>query len=92
MKRMGLSPAYGREYKSKQTIVDDLLADKDFLITDFNRNENGRLINLSQIRDLGVTSLSVRYSKLTRVVVLLMDELKTPKEKLIDKTEKKVAP
>jgi len=67
---MTLTPAYGRDYKSKKAIQADLDADKDFIIADFGHRYEGKPVNKSQLIETGVKQVNVRYSKLRKVAVL----------------------
>lgn len=56
-----LTPAYGRDYKSKAEIKTDLDADKDF------KTATGQYINKSQLVGLKLKSVTVRYGKLRKI-------------------------
>ena len=58
---MTLTPAYGRDYKSKDAVIADLLAGMDFVT-----QPDGRYINLEQ---LPFTAVSVRYDRLRKQFV-----------------------
>ena len=56
-------PAYGRDYKSKQEVLLDWEANKDFQLPD------GRYVNKQQVPDLrtdGVRHLTFRYWRLSK--------------------------
>jgi hydroxymethylpyrimidine pyrophosphatase-like HAD family hydrolase len=59
-----LTPAYGRDYKSAKALKEDFEADKDFVTAD------GRYINKSQIKELGLKTINARYKQLREVCVL----------------------
>lgn len=61
-----LTPAYGRDYKSKAAVQADLDAGKDFLA-----NGTGRPlpVNRAQLVGLGYTTVRVRYDRLHSVGV-----------------------
>jgi len=61
-----LLPAYGRDYKSKAAIAADLNADKDFMISSLNPS----LINRTQLLEMGVASVVVRYGNQRKVTSL----------------------
>jgi hypothetical protein len=65
-----LTPAYGRDYKSKKEIQADLDADKDFEIADVFGGNAGRKVNKTQLKELGIAAVNVRYAKLTKVTIL----------------------
>jgi len=60
-------PAYGRDYKSKKAILEDLMADKDFVICDIMCPWDGKPVNLSQIREAGIGAFNVRYGRMRKV-------------------------
>lgn len=63
---MTLTPAYGRDYRSKRAAVADLMANKDFIINSFASPYDGKPINLSQLREIGEREVKIRYSQLRR--------------------------
>lgn len=67
---MTLTPAYGRDYRSKKAVQADLDADLDFIIADFGHRYEGKPVNKSQLIETGVKQVNVRYSKLRKVAVL----------------------
>lgn len=67
---VSLTPAYGRDYKSKAEILTDLSANKDFVFRDITSRWDGKYINLSQLREMGATEVTVRYAKLAKQTVL----------------------
>ena len=65
---MILTPAYGRDYRSKQAVLDDFNADKDFILNDLYDPWDGRPLNRPQIIELKtVTEVTFRYDKLRKV-------------------------
>jgi hypothetical protein len=62
-----LSPAYGRDYKSKKAVVADLEANKDFTIESFGP-DCGRYINAEQL--MPGQKVQIRYARLRKVVVI----------------------
>jgi hypothetical protein len=60
-----LTPAYGRDYKSKAAIKADLEANKDFVTNPFDGPS--QYVNLEQLQ-VG-DRLEVRYKKLTQVTL-----------------------
>lgn len=69
-------PAYSRDYRSKKEIEKDLLADKDFKINDISSPDDGRYINLSQMKEAGIKEVRVRYKKLTMSCMISIAKLK----------------
>ena len=67
-----LTGAYGRDYKTKQAVLDDWHGSKDFIATDpLARNGGGYVNKADVIRD-GWSSVMVRYNKnrnVTRIPV-----------------------
>lgn len=62
-----LTPAYGRDYKSKKEIMADIADGKDFIYNDFSSPWDGR--PCSPLKDLtGI--VMVRYAKLTKVITV----------------------
>lgn len=63
-----LTPAYGRDYKSKKEIEKDLNEGKDFVVNSYN--DNGRYINREQLLELGMKTVNVRYADNRKVTVI----------------------
>ena len=63
-----LIPAYGRDYRSKDAAIADLMAGKDF------ETPFGRYINLEQLRELGLKEVEVRYWKMMRCTVVNIEK------------------
>ena len=61
-------PAYGLDYKSKAEVQADWDANKDFQIQDISCPWNGSYINKDQMQK--GDKFSIRYHKLTKVVIL----------------------
>lgn len=72
---MNLQPAYGRDYKSKAAVLADLKAGKDFLISQFGSQWDGKPINLSQILAAPERVVNVRYNANRKVAVFKRGEL-----------------
>lgn len=66
-----LTPAYGRDYRSKMALIADLIAGKDFV-----DSYSGKPINLPQIRELGMRQINVRYGQLRKVAVINLETVK----------------
>lgn len=78
-----LTPAYGRDYRSKAAILADLVANKDFIL---NAPSGTAVLNLGDLQgDMSSSwsSLQIRYGKLRKVCVLTRAE--------IEKAQKQVA-
>ena len=65
---MTLTPAYGRDYKSRKDVQADFDADLDFL--DNSYGGSGKPINKSQVKELGQKTVNIRFKKLTQVSVI----------------------
>jgi hypothetical protein len=61
-----LLPAYGRDYKSKAAIADDLNNNKDFIISGLNLT----YANKDQLITENFKSIVVRYSQQRKVTTL----------------------
>ena len=66
-----LLPAYGRDYKSKKSIINDLNALKDFLIS-----HTGQYINKQQFKELNISSFNVRYDQQRKITNIKIKDLK----------------
>lgn len=70
-----LSPAFGKDYRSKAEIISSLKGGADFILNDTSSPWFGKPINLPQIKEAGYTGVQVRYSKLRKAVVIKMKVL-----------------
>jgi hypothetical protein len=61
-----LLPAYGRDYKNKAAIIEDINSEKDFLMSSFK----SVLINKNQLISEGFKSVVVRYANARKVTSL----------------------
>ena len=66
-----LLPAYGRDYKSKRVIIDDLNNNKDFL-----ESTSLRAINKQQFKELNISSFNVRYDQQRKITNIKLKDLK----------------
>ena len=66
-----LLPAYGRDYKSKKLIIDDLNNNKDFL-----ESTSLKAINKQQFKELNISSFNVRYDQQRKVTNIKIKDLK----------------
>ena len=66
-----LLPAYGRDYKSKKVIIDDLNNNKDFL-----ESTSLRAINKQQFKELNISSFNVRYDQQRKITNIKIKDLK----------------
>ena len=61
-----LLPAYGRDYKNKAAIIEDINSEKDFLMSSFKP----ALFNKSQLISKGFKSIVIRYANERKVTSL----------------------
>ncbi|MCK9369213.1 hypothetical protein M0R04_04680 [Candidatus Dojkabacteria bacterium] len=61
-----LTPAYGRDYKSKKAALLDIESNQDFILNDYSNPYNGKPCSPS---DLSGQRVMVRYKNLTQVFV-----------------------
>ena len=66
-----LLPAYGRDYKSKRLIIDDLNNNRDFL-----ESTSLRAINKQQFKELEISSFNVRYDNQRKITNIKIKDLK----------------
>ena len=66
-----LLPAYGRDYKSKKLIIDDLNNNKDFL-----ESTSLRAINKQQFKELNINSFNIRYDQQRKITNIKIKDLK----------------
>ena len=71
MNYITLLPAYGRDYKSKKSIINDLNALKDFVIS-----HTGQYINKPQFKELNIISFNVRYDQQRKITNINIKDLK----------------
>lgn len=62
---MTLTPAYGRDYKSKKAVKADWESGKDFTIADMFHPDSGRYVNKADL-DPG-ERVMIRYKRLTQI-------------------------
>ena len=66
---MTLTPAYNRDYKNKNDVINDFNNDKDFIINDMFSPYNGKYCNKSDIKNT-YKSVKIRYNKLQKVIIV----------------------
>jgi len=71
MNYLTLLPAYGRDYKSKKSVINDLNALKDFVIS-----HTGQYINKPQFKELQISSFNVRYDQQRKIANINIKDLK----------------
>ena len=65
-----LLPAYGRDYKSKKAIIEDLNNNKDFL-----ESTSLKAINKQQFKELNISSFNVRYDQHRKITNIKIKDL-----------------
>tara|TARA_B100000963_G_scaffold275872_1_gene244128 strand:- start:390 stop:614 length:225 start_codon:yes stop_codon:yes gene_type:complete len=65
-----LLPAYGRDYKSKTAIINDLNALKDFIVS-----HTGQYINKPQFKEHNIISFNVRYNNQLKITNINIKDL-----------------
>jgi hypothetical protein len=70
MSRLTLTPSYGRDYKSKAEVIAAWNAGKDFTVSDMSGSWDGSQINLADAIAGGITTVNIRYKRLTQVAVI----------------------
>lgn len=64
-----VSPAYGRDYKSRNAVLEDWHNNKDFVVESFGPHM-GRYINKADAEANLVGPVEIRYAKLTKAVIV----------------------
>ena len=65
-----LTPAYGRDYKSKKAAIADWKANKDFIIANIDNMYSGKPVSRQNLVDSNVsTKVMIRYRKLQSVTL-----------------------
>ena len=78
---MTLTPAYNRDYKNKNDVINDFNNDKDFIINDMFSPYNGKYCNKSDIKngitkmnnfvmDINNNSVKIRYNRLQKIIIV----------------------
>lgn len=71
MSTLHIVPAYGRDYKSKTAVESDFRGNKDFQIRDISSTDDGRYVNLADLKSDGqISQVQIRYDKLRKVTIL----------------------
>jgi len=66
-----LLPAYGRDYKNKKLIIEDLNSNKDFI-----ESSSNSYINKQQFKELNISSFNVRYDQHRKITNIKIKDLK----------------
>jgi hypothetical protein len=68
-----LTPAYGRDYRSKKAVIKDFNENKDFLLHD-RATMTEKPCNKSQLKEMGAREANIRYDKIRKVVIVRIDD------------------
>lgn len=63
-----LTPAYGRDYKTKSGAQKDFDTGKDFILNSLDAPQ--KLVNKKQLADEGVTEVKLRFAGQTKAVIV----------------------
>ena len=69
---MTLTPAYGRDYKSKKDVLIAFNADKDFVVNDMFSSFDGKMCNRADLLRDSVSSVTIRYNGMKSVAVVTL--------------------
>lgn len=67
---MTLTPAYGRDYKSKAAAEKDFRDGKDFIINDMFHQHDGKPCNINDLKKAGCKTVNIRYKGLRQATVI----------------------
>ena len=62
-----VTPAYGRDYKSKKAALADWNANEDFIINDMSNRWDGKPVNKQGAEEEGL-SIMIRYDQLRKII------------------------
>ena len=62
-----VTPAYGRDYKSKKAALDAWNANEDFIINDMSNRWDGKPVNKQGAEEEGL-SIMIRYDQLRKII------------------------
>ena len=65
-----LTPAYGRDYKSKVKAIKDFESDKDFVAISHDPRQRAQYTNRHDLKDMGHKQVRIRYAKLSKVIIV----------------------
>jgi len=71
-----LTPAYGRDYKSRPAVLSDLAAGKDFILNDISSKWDGKPCNLADLLAAGVKRVTIRYKALRSVTPVTLADVR----------------
>ena len=67
---LSVRPAYGRDYRSKKSLLSDWDEGKDFIITNITHRDCGRYVNVTDLKKEGHVLVNARYNNLRNVCVI----------------------
>ena len=62
-----VTPAYGRDYKSKKAALDAWNANEDFIINDMSNRWDGKPVNKQGAEEAGLP-IMIRYDQLRKII------------------------
>jgi hypothetical protein len=70
MQSIILSPAYGRDYKSKAALLADWESGKDFILHSIWESGYCSIRDIASLAEQGIDSISFRYGGMRKVFIL----------------------
>ena len=70
MHTVHLTPAFGRDYKSRSEIQHALLENRDFILNNPADRYDGKPVNAEQLVEVGYTHAQVRYAGQRKVALI----------------------
>tara|TARA_R110000764_G_scaffold36179_1_gene80842 strand:+ start:233 stop:448 length:216 start_codon:yes stop_codon:yes gene_type:complete len=71
---MTLTPAYGRDYKSKKAVLRDWNDGKDFTVSDMFSPYDGKPTNKQDMERSTETEVLIRYKNLTQIAAISLNK------------------
>ena len=71
---MTLTPAYGRDYKSKKAVLRDWNDGKDFTVSDMFSPYDGKPTNKQDMEQSTETEVLIRYKNLTQIAAISLNK------------------
>ena len=71
---MTLTPAYGRDYKSKKAVLRDWNDGKDFTVSDMFSPYDGKPTNKQDMEQSTETEVFIRYKNLTQIAAISLNK------------------
>jgi hypothetical protein len=71
---MTLTPAYGRDYKSKKAVLRDWNDGKDFTVSDMFSPYDGKPTNKQDMEQSTETEVLIRYKNLTQIAAVSLNK------------------